>query len=150
MKHPLLARCCYSVHLCHCPCWAEGTLSQNYLFTLLLHRPLRWLVEITDCIPHCETLLWGTLSLPGYLKHAHYVGIIHQSEYTSAVLTVALCCSSSCKFDLSHVYCNWANRNFMSFISTLICYHICRFWRSNCEGGGGDRERDWGDTCFTN
>lgn len=103
---------------------------------------------ITDCILHCETLLWATPSFPGYFEHARHASIIHQSENASAVLTGALCCGGPCKFDLFYVYCNWANRHFMSFILTLICYHVRCFWRSNCEEGRQGREREWGGYLF--
>lgn len=109
---------------------------------------LIWSAEITDCIPHCETLLWAMPSLPGYFEHARHVRIIHQLENASAVLTVALCCNSPCKFDLFYVYSNWANRHFMSFILTLIRYHVRRFWRSNCEEGRQPTEREWGGYLF--
>jgi len=36
-------------------------------------------------------------------------------------------------YRFSHVYCNWANRPFVSFVLTWICYQIWHIWRSNCE-----------------
>lgn len=101
--------------------------------TLLLLWPLRCSADITHYISHWDTLLWVTLGSPGHFEHTRRVWL--------KTLPVALCRSSTCKFDLFCEYCNWAERHFMSFILTLICYRICRFWRSNWEQRREGRER---------
>lgn len=87
----------------------------------------RWLVEIT--------VERGTLSSTTTAASSH--------TWTQHSTSAALCCSSPCKFDLFYVFSNGANRHFMSFILTLICYHIHHLWRSNCE-----REREWRGCLF--
>ena len=79
--------------------------------------------------PHWDTLPRVMLSLQSLFwtrVSCQYNPLIGEKakktkKKTSALQNVALVVAAPCKFDLSCEYCNWANRRFVSFISTLIC-----------------------------